>query len=349
MEYILPDSYDLSDEEKWSIQNDILLSVYDETYPVWNKDKAIEQVKQWIQKILFWWDNFASIKKSKWWTIALIKDEFKWDSCVEMCRAWSNLNLWWWISAVRRLYDYFVESDFNQLFATPRNCLERLNKNWEIVPSWKTISKIYSRLEGMQYWWIAPWYIMPWWVIELLDLCIYTKVDYVKAKLECWEKIYIFNKNSVEIFAKIIKNNYWLPGVIYTEQVLDNNYINVTFDIKYDTNYRTRPYTYSTLEIVTNGVHKIVDYKNVIDNIWSWVSIIKLNLFDKSNLYIQKVLESDWYVLVSLFPEWDRLIWYWFNSKNKEYALPYYYLEKNDNFKKSFILQKQIIDFILSK
>lgn len=348
MEYILPNSHSLSDEEKWSIQNDILLSVYDETYPVWNRDKAIEQVRQWVQKILFWWNDFESIRKSRWWTIALIKDKSKWDSCVEMCRAWSNLDSWWWISAVRKLYDYFVESDFNQLFATPRNCLERLNKDWEVIPSWKTISKIYSRLSNMQYWWIAPWYIMPWWVIELLDLCVYTKVDYVKTRLERWEKIYIFNRNAAEIFARIIWNNYGLFDVISIEHDIDYSE-DASFDVDYDTNDRTRPYTYSTLKRISNGVYNLDNYKTIIDNVWSWVSIIKLDLFDKSNLDIQRRLEADWYVLVALFPEWDRLIWYWFNSSNKEYALPYYYLEKNDNFKESFMLQKQIIDFMLSK
>lgn len=350
MEYILPEDQRLSFSEKWTIQNNVLLSVYDETYPVSDKDKAIRQIQDWVQKILFWWSDFDSIKENNCWTIALVYDDSRWTTCYEMCRAWSTEETWWWIMAVRKLFNYYLNSSVNQLYATPRNCLERKNNNSEIIPSGKTISKIYWRLENMNYWWISPWYIMPWNVIELLDLRIHTKHDNVKSLLNFWKKIYILDDSYVYIFNQIIKNNYWLENTILSEWISnDVKLTDLKFDILYDENKNIRKYTYSLMKECNDWKYNIFDIEDsILPNIWCWVNLVKLDLFKESNLIVQNFLKYNWYKMVSLFPERDKMMWYWFKSLNNNFALPYYCMENND-FNKNILLQIQLVEKVIMK
>ncbi len=347
MKFILPDDSNLTPSDKAIIQNSILLSVYDETYPLWNIDKATEQVKNWTQRILFWWNSVNDINLWKWWTIALIKDSSKWDSTVEMCRAWSSVNNWGWLQAVSKLFNDFLNSTFNQLFATPRNCLDRINSNWELIPWGKPISAIYSRLKDVQFWWIAPWYIMPWNSLELLDLRIYTKYDVCLHRIKKWDKLYIYSDFNKKIFSKMLENNYWIADFLWDNTTIANPVSSSDFSVRYEKNDALRKYNYSMYEVCDKWCITWDTIDLHMNTIWSWVNLVKLDLFDKNNLELQRKIELLWFKMVSLFPEWNKMMWYWFYSENKNYAIPHYFNEESLKESSSLSIQKEIINSII--
>ncbi|EKE27895.1 MAG: hypothetical protein ACD_3C00135G0003 [uncultured bacterium (gcode 4)] len=347
MEFISSNNEILTPSKKAEIQNKILLDVYDETYPLWDINRAIEQIKSGTQRILFWWKSFDEISSWRWWTMALIQDTSKSPSTVEMCRAGSNVNNWWWLQAVSRLFTDFFESPFNQLYATPRNCLDRLNENKEVIPWWKAISTIYSRHKDIQYWWIAPWYIMPGNALELLDLRIYTKQDLCYDRLKNWDKVYIGSAADREIFWEMIESNYHVNDFFWDSSFPLSD-IDYSFSVKFDHNNDLRKFNYSMYEVEVEWPIWRREIEDSMKKIWSGVNLVKLDLFDKKNILAQEHLKEIWFKMVSLFPEWKKMMWYWFKSDNHNYAIPHYYTEQGGKSLKSISLQKEIIKSIIA-
>ncbi|QFR39010.1 hypothetical protein A9Q91_02135 [Candidatus Gracilibacteria bacterium 28_42_T64] len=348
MKFISPESGELTNDEKGNIQQDILLSVYDKDYPVGNTTKAIEQIRSGIQKVLFWSDSLDVLKQGTGGTISLVKDETKGNSTFEMCRAGSNINNGGGYKAVFELYNCFLNSNFNQLFATPRNCLDRENEEGKKIPGGKAISLIYSRLKDVKFWGIAPWYIMPGNTMELLDLRIFTKNDLVRERLTKGDKLYIFSDKYKSVYEEMIDNNYGIENVIsslgkLSKQKKIGEY---NFFIEYDDNEHTSNYTYSSVKVSNKGEHSIDMIETILSTLKSKVSIFKLNLFDSSNVLLQEYLDTHGYVLVSLFPESNQMIGYFVKSENKKYALPYYYGE--DQLSRDMDIQAKIINLFIS-
>ena len=61
----------------------------------------------------------------------------------------------------------------------------------------------------------------------------------------------------------------------------------------------------------------------------------------------QKEILDLWYRFISLFPEDDKLFWYWFKNENKKYALPYYYESVSNDLNISLDIQRRIIKWII--
>lgn len=346
MEYIWPDSEIISSEQKAALQTTILIDVYDKTYPLGDVKKAADQIKDWIQRVLFWGSSTLEIIEWKWWTLALIQDFSKWKKTVEMCRAGSNFNQGGWVMAVRRLINYFLESELNQIYATPRNCDSRYNIEGKEIPWGRAIYKIFCRIPEMQFWGIAPWYIMPGEALELLDLRVLTKKDLIREKIAQGTPLHIHSVQNRTIFWEIIQNNYWMRcsfDLSAPNWVIDN----FIFSAKYNSNPNLRKYNYTMFEMSAEWSVKLSNLTNYSLEIWSWVDLIKLDLFDPSNQIVQEYIEQLGFKMVSLFPEEDKLMGYWFKSANHNYALPIYVSNMETSENKALKYQRAIIDSII--
>ena len=74
-------------EQRGVAQNRILLGVYGSEYPLSNVDKAVEQIREGVQSVMFWGEGHSEILEGRGGTMALIADPSKGAGTVEMCRA----------------------------------------------------------------------------------------------------------------------------------------------------------------------------------------------------------------------------------------------------------------------
>lgn len=118
----------LGAERIGQIQSGILRKVYTDEYPssACSAAKAIEDVKNGVQRVIFWGKDMRSLAESDGGTVALVESDMP--GLIEMCRAGASVNTGEGMLAVRKLLNHFhaSESSHDSLFVTTRNCENRV-------------------------------------------------------------------------------------------------------------------------------------------------------------------------------------------------------------------------------
>lgn len=195
------------------------------------------------------------------------------------------------MAAVGALFrEYLADSRFRQLYATPRNCLERTSSTGKVIPSGKTISLIYSRLKDVGYWGLAPWYVMPGDKVELLDLRVHTKNDETRERVLAGTSVFVRDPDVADLVSSIITSNYGFVPRIETSDVDVSANESIRFSVSADSS-DLKTYLYSTSKLDDEGEVSVADFNAVLHEAANGVDLVKLDLFDPKSLPAQEFAE----------------------------------------------------------